>query len=76
MPGSGKTFVSRIFERKKYIRIRFGDITDHELKKKTMEPTEENERFIRESIRVEYGMDAYAKLSLPKIKKTLEKSKL
>ena len=74
MSGSGRTTVSKIFEKKRFARIRFGDITDQELKKKSMELTEENERFIRESIRVEYGSDAYAKLNLPMIKKILDKS--
>ena len=75
MPGSGKTFVSKLLEKKGFARIRFGDITDEELKKRSMELTEENERFIRESLRAEYGMDAYAKLSFEKVKKILKKSK-
>ncbi|MBI4895200.1 MAG: AAA family ATPase [Candidatus Aenigmarchaeota archaeon] len=74
MPGAGKTSVSKILEKKGFIRVRFGDITDQELKKRSMALTEENERFIRESLRVEYGMDAYAKMSLPKIKKAADKS--
>ncbi|MBI5332595.1 MAG: AAA family ATPase [Candidatus Aenigmarchaeota archaeon] len=75
MPGAGRTVVSKMFEEKGFYRIRFGDITDNELKKRAMGRTEENERFVRESLRVEYGPAAYAKMSLVKIKKAASVSK-
>jgi len=68
LPGSGKTLVSKQFEKEGYVSIRLGDITDEELKKRNMEVNEENESQIREEIRKTHGMDAYAKLSLEKIK--------
>ena len=34
MAGSGKSEVSRVFESHGFVRIRFGDITDEEMKKK------------------------------------------
>jgi dephospho-CoA kinase len=67
MTGAGKSEVARLFEENGFTRIRFGDITDYEIKKRGLELNEENERYIRESLRQEHGMSAYAKLNLPRI---------
>jgi len=67
MAGSGKSEVARIFEDNNFRRIRFGDITDAEIKKRCLELNEQNERTIREQLRQEHGMAAYAKLNLPNI---------
>ncbi len=67
MAGSGKSEVARIFEENSYFRIRFGDVTDEEVRKKDLELNEKNERYIRELLRKEYGMSAYARLNLSKI---------
>jgi dephospho-CoA kinase len=74
MSGSGKSEVSRIFENNGFIRIRFGDITDEEITKRGQTLNEENERCVREQLRIEYGMDAYAKLNLSKIDSALKHS--
>ena len=74
MPGSGKSEVARIFERHGFARVRFGDITDEEVRKRGLELNEENERHIRQQLREEYGMSAYAKLSLPRIDALLKSS--
>ena len=74
MPGSGKSEVAQEFERNGFIRIRFGDITDEEVEKRGLTLNEKNERFIRELLRKEHGMDAYAKLNLPKIDSAREHS--
>jgi len=74
MTGAGKSEVSRVFEQNGFIRIRFGDVTDEELKKRGLEPSEENERFIRELLRQEQGIAAYAKLNLPRIEQALNPS--
>lgn len=73
MTGSGKSELSKLFEKIGYLRIRFGDITDDLIKEKGLEINEENEKFVRENIRKEYGMSAYAKLNIPKIKQAVEK---
>ena len=65
MAGSGKSEVAKIFEEKGFSRIRFGDITDIEIKKRTLEINEANERHIRELLRKELGMAAYAILNQP-----------
>jgi len=67
MTGAGKSEVARLFEENGFIRIRFGDITDEEIRKRGLELNEENERYIRELLRKEYGMSAYARLNLSKI---------
>ena len=46
MAGAGKSEVARLFEAKKYTRIRFGDITDEELKKFAVEINAIQERFM------------------------------
>lgn len=68
MPGSGKTEASSFLESNGYKQIRFGDITDEVLKEKNLDINEENEKVIREQLRKEHGMAAYAILNLPRIK--------
>jgi dephospho-CoA kinase len=67
MTGAGKSEVARLFEENGFIRIRFGDVTDEEIRKRGLELNEENERYIRELLRKEYGMSAYAILNLSRI---------
>lgn len=74
MAGSGKSEVARLFEESGFVRIRFGDVTDEELKKRGLELTEENERHIRELLRQEMGMAAYAKLNIPAIDSALKQA--
>jgi dephospho-CoA kinase len=67
MTGSGKSEVARLFRDSGFAAVRFGDITDEGVKKKGLPLTEENERPVRERLRREHGMAAYAKLSVPRI---------
>ena len=67
MAGAGKSEAARAFEEKKFARIRFGDVTDEELKKQGLPINEENERNMRETLRTKYGMAAYAMLNLTKV---------
>jgi len=67
MAGAGKSEVARAFEENSFIRIRFGDVTDEEIKKRGLALNEKNERYIRELLRQEHGMSAYARLNLPRI---------
>ena len=67
MAGSGKSEVARLFEENGFARIRFGDVTDEEIRKRGLELSEENERHVREELRKEYGMAAYAILNLSRI---------
>ena len=72
MAGSGKSEVAKIFENYGFAKVRFGNITDREIEKRGMELNEKNERNIRKQLRKEYGMSAYAKLSLSSIDKLLQ----
>jgi dephospho-CoA kinase len=74
MAGSGKSVVSRVFEQHGFIRIRFGDITDNEVKKRGLVLNEENERRTREALRKQYGMAAYALLNQSRVDKALKRS--
>ena len=72
MAGSGKSEVARVFEKSGFARVRFGDITDEEVKRKGLDLSEQNERLVRQDLRAEHGMAAYARLSLPRIDRLLE----
>jgi len=72
MAGSGKSEVARQFEKNGYFKIRFGDVTDIEVKKRGLPLNEANERQAREQLRKEHGMAAYAKLNLPRIDEALQ----
>ncbi|GAI19477.1 unnamed protein product, partial [marine sediment metagenome] len=74
MAGAGKSEVARVFERSGFKKVRFGDITEEEIRNWGLELNEENERHIREELRKEHGMSAYAKLNLPRIDASLKSS--
>jgi len=74
MAGAGKSEVSRLFVKHGYTRIRFGDVTDEEIKRQGLELNEANERSVREHLRQEHGMAAYAKLNLPRINHAIKDS--
>lgn len=74
MAGSGKSEVARVFEQHGFTRIRFGDVTDEEVKKRGLALNEDNERRTRELLRKEHGMAAYAILNLPRIDAARKKS--
>jgi len=72
MAGSGKSEVARLFQENSFTTVRFGDVTDEEVKKRGLELNEENERHIRELLRREHGMAAYARLNLSRIDSALK----
>ena len=74
MAGAGKSEIAKLFQENGFARIRFGDVTDEEVKKRGLELNEENERRVRELLRQEQGMEAYAKLNLPAIDSALRYS--
>lgn len=73
MAGSGKSTAAEVFAKAGYERIRFGDVTMEELKRRGLPVNEENESVVRETLRIEQGMDAYAKLNEPKISAAAKK---
>jgi dephospho-CoA kinase len=74
MTGAGKSEVARVFEQKGFSLIRFGDITDKEIKRRGLKPGEASERLVRETLRREQGPAAYAELNLPRIEQALKSS--
>ena len=63
-----------MFEKRGFTIVRFGDVTDQEVEKRGLELNEENERQVRELLRREQGMAAYARLNLPRIDTALQNS--
>lgn len=72
MAGAGKSVVADELIKRGYQFFRFGQITMDILMEKGLPPTEENEKAIREGVRKEHGMAAYAILNLPKIENFLK----
>lgn len=72
MCGSGKSIASEFYENRGYEKVYFGGVTMDKLKEEGLEVNPENERFMREKLRKEYGMAAFATLLLPKIDSLLE----
>lgn len=67
LPGAGKSEVANYFVQHGFAYVRFGQITLDEVKRRGLAPTEANERQIREALRQEHGMAAFAKLNMPTI---------
>ncbi len=72
MCGSGKSVASDILENLGWKKVYFGGVTMEKLKEAGLEVTPENEKMMRESLRKDLGMGAYAKILLPRIKEYAE----
>ena len=73
MCGSGKSIASEYFENLGYSKVYFGGVTLDKLKEEGLEINPENEKMMRENLRHDYGMGAYAILLLPKIEEQFKK---
>ena len=67
MCGSGKSVASDFLVEKGWKKVYFGGVTMEKLKEAGLEVTPENEKMMREKLRTELGMGAYAKILLPRI---------
>ena len=67
MTGSGKSTAAEYLIEKQWSYIRFGQVTIDRLKEEGLPINEKNERMMRESLRADHGMAAFATLSLPAI---------
>lgn len=74
MAGSGKSEVSKFFKEKGFTALRFGDFTDQGVKELGLSFTEDNERYVREKLRKDLGMAAYAVKVEPKMEELLKKN--
>lgn len=72
MCGSGKSIASDYFEAQGFTKIYFGGVTIDKLKEEGLEINSVNEKNMREKLRKEYGMAAYAIILLPKIEEALK----
>ena len=72
MSGSGKSVASDYLESIGFKKIYFGGVVLTELKNRGMEDTPDNEKFVREDLRREYGMAAMAIKLLPEIKESIK----
>lgn len=74
LPGAGKTQVADyLMKRRSFGFVRFGQITLDWFINRGLKPTEKMERKIREDLRRQHGMAAFAKLNAPKINLLLKK---
>lgn len=72
MCGSGKSVASDYLVEKDWNKIYFGGVTMKELQKANMEVNPENEKYMREKLRKDHGMAAFAILLLDEIKESLK----
>jgi len=72
MCGSGKSVVTEEFEDFGYQVVHFGDATMDKLNEASLLINESNERYMREKLRADLGMAAFAIVNLEKIKRKLE----
>lgn len=74
MPGSGKTTALEIARDEFDFRyIRFGQLTIDTVRERGLEVNPKNEKIVREDLRKEFGMGAYALKNIPQINAFLEK---
>jgi dephospho-CoA kinase len=71
LAGSGKSELAAMFEERGWKRVRFGDITELEVRRRGLPLSEATERLVREDLRRQHGMEAYALLNLPRIEEAL-----
>ncbi len=71
MAGCGKSVVVDYFKQKNWQVIYFGGVTMKEVKKRNLPVNQTSEKMVREELRQTHGMEAYAKLEFPNIKKAL-----
>lgn len=69
MCGVGKSVASDYLVNQGWQKVYFGGVTMEQLKEQNLEVNPENEKMMREKLRRELGMGAYAKILLPRIKK-------
>lgn len=76
MCGSGKSVATKYFEDNGWKSIYFGGVTIEEVKKEGLEVNENNERYMREKLRKEFGAAAYAIKLAPSIQEGLKNSNI
>lgn len=72
MCGAGKSIASEYLEKKGWSKIYFGGVTMKKLQEEGLAITPENEKMMRNCLRQELGMAAYAKILIPEIKEAIK----
>ena len=72
MCGSGKSVATEVFTDAGWEKVYFGGITMEELENRGLEKNEKNEKMVREELRAQYGLAAYAVKLLPRIQRLAE----
>ena len=72
MCGSGKSIASEYYEKLGFKKVYFGELTFEKLEEAGMQVNEENEKYMREQLRKDYGMGVYAIFSLLKIEQYIK----
>lgn len=75
MPGSGKSEMCKYLKTKEFEIVRFGDLTEIELKRQNLEINPQNEQLVRVELRKEKGMNVYAVFAMSRIQKILAESR-
>lgn len=73
MCGSGKSVLTEMFTDRGWGKVYFGGVTVSQLKKQGIPINEQNERAMREGLRKQYGMGAFALLLADEIDQLLKK---
>lgn len=68
MCGSGKSVATEMFTDAGWTKVYFGGITMEELERRGLPKNEKNEKAVREELRAQYGLAAYAVKLLDRIK--------
>ncbi len=74
MCGSGKSEAVKFFESRGFRKVYFGEVVIDELKSRGLTVNEANERYVRESLRKEFGMGVMALKSIDKIRHFVKES--
>lgn len=73
LPGAGKSVATEVFVHQGFHKIYFGDLTFEKLQEANLPVNEANERQMREALRQQHGIAAYALLNIPRITAALKK---
>lgn len=75
LPGSGKTLAADFFRNKNIPVLRFGEVTDEAIARQRLPFIQESEKKVREQLRRDFGMEAYAIKMEPKIHEAIKKQR-
>jgi len=75
LPGAGKTETLAPFVKHQFVRVGFNDLFYEEFDRWGLERNENNEQFVRDGMRKQYGLTVLAERALPIIEKSVQGGK-